>query len=330
MGKFGDLRPFAVLEPVAVGGVTIRLATLHNEEDLARKDIRAGEDVIVLRAGDVIPQVDLARAARRRARAPPAAAAPARRAARSATRRPSSRAGSVFTKCPNRDCPERAWQLLKHFVSRGAMDIDGLGEKQVAAAPGAGSRAHARRLLPPGGAPRSCSSSRASPRSPCATCSAAIEDSKQRPFARVLFALGIEEVGEVTGRNLAQHFRDIDALLRRLRGGDRADAGDRREDGELDPRAAGRAAMRALDRRPAPARAALRARTGPPPSRGRSPGKTLVLTGTLPHWTREQATERIVAAGGRITGSVSKKTDYVVAGESPGSKLEKAERLASR
>ena len=148
VGKFGDLRPYAVLEPVAVGGVTIKLATLHNEEDIVRKDIRAGEDVIVLRAGDVIPQVDLARrphvvehAIARRRRARP-------RAARSATPRRSSREDAVFTKCPNRDCPARAWQLLKHFVSRGAMDIDGLGEKQVALLQEHGLVQHGRRLLP--------------------------------------------------------------------------------------------------------------------------------------------------------------------------------------
>ena len=132
VGKFGDLHPFAVLEPVHVGGVTVKLATLHNEEDLARKDIRVGDEVIVLRAGDVIPQVvsPAPHAVERKDRARAAAAAGA--AARSATRRRSSPRARVFTKCPNRDCPGRRWQLLKHFVSRGAMDIDGLGEKQVA------------------------------------------------------------------------------------------------------------------------------------------------------------------------------------------------------
>ena len=130
VGKFGDLHPFAMLEPVHVGGVTVKLATLHNEEDLARKDLRIGDEVIVLRAGDVIPQVlsPAPHAVERPDRADPPR--PPEHCPRAARRR-SSREGSVFTKCPNRLCPERQWQLLKHYVSRGAMDIDGLGEKQV-------------------------------------------------------------------------------------------------------------------------------------------------------------------------------------------------------
>ena len=126
-GKFGDLHPGAMLEPVRVGGVTVKMATLHNEEDLARKDIREGEDVIVLRAGDVIPQV-LARPRTLPNVRPTPAAAPAARCpvCHTPTVKPEN---SVFTRCPNRDCPGRRWQLLKHFA--GAMDIDGLGEKQV-------------------------------------------------------------------------------------------------------------------------------------------------------------------------------------------------------
>ena len=118
VGKFGDLHPFAVLEPVHVGGVTVKLATLHNEEDLARKDIRVGDEVIVLRAGDVIPQVVSPGAARRRApdRAAAAGAAGEVPVVRDADGQ--AREG-VFTKCPNRECPARQWQLLKHFVSRG-------------------------------------------------------------------------------------------------------------------------------------------------------------------------------------------------------------------
>src|SRR5207302_3929179 len=131
VGKFGDLRPYAVLEPVAVAGVTIKLATLHNEEDILRKDIRAGEEVIVVRAGDVIPQVvSPAPHVAERGRRPPQPHPPKRCPfCNTPTVKP---ADAVFTKCPNRECPARAWQLLRHFVSRGAMDIEGLGEKQVA------------------------------------------------------------------------------------------------------------------------------------------------------------------------------------------------------
>src|SRR5205814_2171969 len=200
--------PYAMLEPVHVGGVTVKLATLHNEEDLQRKDIREGEDVIVLRAGDVIPQVlsPAPHVAERSDRPPPPKPPERCPVCDTPTVKPE---GSVFTKCPNRACPGRRWQLVKHFVS--AMDIDGLGEKQVslfmdlgwvqtaagfyrltadqiAGQPGFG-EVSAEKLV------------------------TAIQDSKRQPFGRVLYALGIEEVGYVTGRNLAQHFRSIDALL---------------------------------------------------------------------------------------------------------------------
>ncbi|HEY0517098.1 MAG TPA: helix-hairpin-helix domain-containing protein, partial [Solirubrobacteraceae bacterium] len=155
---------------------------------------------------------------------------------------------------------------------------------------------------------------------------ASIEASKQRPFARVLFALGIEEVGEVTGRNLAQSFRDIDALLD-------ADEEQIAEVPGVGEKMATLIRSQLADERMRALIADLREQglrfheEGPPPSEGPLAGKALVLTGSLPEWSREQATERIGAAGGRVTSSVSKKTDYLVAGESPGSKLEKAQRL---
>jgi DNA ligase (NAD+) len=323
VGKFGDLRPYAVLEPVAVGGVTIKLATLHNEEDLARKDIRAGEDVIVLRAGDVIPQVlsPAPHVVENKAR-PPRPLPPAR-CPFCATETVKPQDG-VFTQCPNRDCPARAWQLLKHFVSRGAMDVDGLGEKQVALL-------QERGLLRTAGDFYRLSEQQLIELDGFGELSAqnlleAIDASKQRPFARVLFALGIEEVGEVTARNLAQRFRDVDSLLAasteeiaQTQGIGEKMASSIRE--QLDDER-----MRSLieDLRLLGLRLHEQ---GPPPSEGPLAGRTLVLTGTLPRWSREQATERILAAGGRVTGSVSKNTDYLVAGESPGSKLQKAERL---
>jgi DNA ligase (NAD+) len=323
VGKFGDLRPYGVLEPVAVGGVTIKLATLHNEEDLLRKDIRAGEDVIVMRAGDVIPQVVSPAphvAERKRRPAPPRPPSQCPFCNTKTVKPP----GAVFTKCPNIHCPERAWQLLKHFVSQGAMDIEGLGERQVALL-------QERGLVKTAADFYRLSEQQLVELEGFGELSAknllrAIEASKERPFARVLFALGIEEVGEVTGRNLAQRFRDIDSLL----GASAEELAQTPGVGEkmassihdqlADPR------MRALIEE-------LRAtglrfhEEGPPPSEGPLAGRTLVLTGTLPELSREQATEQILAAGGRVTGSVSKKTDYLVAGESPGSKLQKAERL---
>jgi DNA ligase (NAD+) len=323
VGKFGDMRPYGVLSPVTVGGVRIGMATLHNEEDLARKDIRAGEDVIVLRAGDVIPQVvspapHVVEQKRRPRRPKPPAKCPF---CETPTIKPE---GAVFTKCPNPLCPGRAWQLLKHFVSRGAMDIDGLGEKQVA-------MLQERGLVRTAGDFYRLSEQQLVELEGFGELSAqnllqALQRSKERPFARVLFALGIEEVGEVTGRNLAQRFRDIDRLLQ-------ATPEQIAETPGVGEKMAALISTQLADERMRALIEDLRelglqfAEQGPAPSEGPLNGKTLVLTGTLPEWSREQATERIMAAGGRVTGSVSKKTDYVVAGESAGSKLQKAERL---
>ena len=312
-----------MLEPVEVGGVRIGMATLHNEEDLRRKDIRAGEEVIVLRAGDVIPQVVspaphvVERKGRPRIPRPPA------RCPFCKTKTVKA-ADAVFTKCPNRDCPARRWQLLKHFVSRGAMDIEGLGEKQVALlqerglvrTPGDFYRLDQAQLVELEG---------------FAELSArnllqAIAASRERPFSRVLFALGIEEVGEVTARNLAQRFREIDSILGASEQQIAETPGIGEKMASLIREQLDDERMRALieDLRDL----GLRLREeGPAPSQGPLAGKTLVLTGTLPELSREQATERIMAAGGRVTGSVSRNTDYVVAGESAGSKLQKAERL---
>ena len=320
-GKYGDLHPFAMLEPVHVGGVTIKQATLHNEEDLARKDIRVGEDVIVLRAGDVIPQVlsPAPHVAEREQRPEPPRPPQRCPVCNTPTVKPE---GSVFTKCPNRVCPGRRFQLLGHFV--GAMDIDGLGEKQVSvfmelgwvttaadyyrltaeqivSQPGFG-EVSAQKLL------------------------GAIERSKGQPFGRVLYALGIEEVGYVTGRALAQQFRTVDALLD-------ASVEQIEQTPGVGPKMAATIHDQLHDEQMISLIEDLKTvglrfeEEGPPPGEGKLAGKTFVLTGTMPELTREQATQMIVAAGGKVTGSVSRKTDYVVAGESPGSKLAQAERL---
>jgi DNA ligase (NAD+) len=280
----------------------------------------------VLRAGDVIPQVlSPAPHVAERKRRPPLPRPPARcPTCNTPTVKPE---GSVFTMCPNRDCPARAWQLLKHFVSRGAMDVDGLGERQVGMLQDRGLvrtagdfyRVREEQLVSLEGFGELSARN----------LLAALEQSKRRPFARVLFALGIEEVGEVTARNIALRFRDIDALLsasseqiaqtpgigEKMANTIRAQLDDPR--------------MRALvaDLRELGLRFAAE---GPAPSEGPLAGRTLVLTGTLPEWSREQATERIMGAGGRVTGSVSKNTDFLIAGDSPGSKLAKAERLGVR
>jgi DNA ligase (NAD+) len=320
-GKFGDLHPYAMLEPVHVGGVTVKLATLHNEEDLRRKDIREGEEVIVLRAGDVIPQVlsPAPHVAEQSDRPPPPR--PPRRCPVCNTKTVKD-PDSIFTKCPNRDCPGRRWQLLKHFV--GAMDIDGLGEKQVSMFMDLGwvrTAADFYRL----------DGEQIAAQTGFGQVSAdklvdAIERSKRQPFGRVLYALGIEEVGYVTGRNLAQHFRSIDALLN-------AGPEEIEQAQGVGPKMALKIHSQLHDEQMLALIEDLREQglrleeEGAPPGEGPLAGKTFVLTGTLPALTREEATEGILAAGGRVTGSVSRKTDYVVAGESPGTKLAQAERL---
>jgi DNA ligase (NAD+) len=320
-GKFGDLHPYAMLEPVAVGGVTIKQATLHNEEDVARKDIRAGEEVIVLRAGDVIPQVlsPAPHVAEREDRPPPTTPPERCPVCDTPTFKPED---SVFTRCPNRDCPGRRWQLLKHFA--GAMDIDGLGEKQVDLFMRLGwvrTAADLYRLTAEQIAEQTGFGEVSAQK-----LTAAIEASKRQPFGRVLFAAGIEEVGYVTGRNLAQRFGTLDALLA-------ADPEAIEQTQGVGPKMATRIHEQLADPQMRALLEDLRSEgltlehEGAPPGDGPLADKTLVLTGTLPDLTREEATERILAAGGKVTGSVSKNTDYLVAGESAGSKLAKAEKL---
>jgi DNA ligase (NAD+) len=275
----------------------------------------------VLRAGDVIPQV----------------LSPAPHAVERADRGPLPRPpaecpfcgtatvkqeGAVFTRCPNRACPERRWQLLTTFAA--VMDIDGLGEKQVAAL-------QRQRLVETAGdfyrlTPEQLMELDGYGKVSAENLVRSIQASKERPFGVVLFAAGIEGVGYVTGRNLAARFRTLDALLAAGPGQIAETPGIGPKVAELIHRQLAEEQMRAL-------LADLRAlglkleQEGPPPGEGPLRERTFVLTGTLPDLTREEATERILAQGGKVTGSVSKRTSYVVAGASPGSKLEKAEKL---
>ena len=327
VGRTGHLVPFADLEPVQVSGVTVKLATLHNEEDVRRKDVRDGDEVIVMRAGDVIPQV-----------ISPTPAAQ-RRPDRGDPPRPPERCPScdtptvkpedgVWTICPNRaSCPGQVHQAVKHFVSRGALDIEGLGERQaerflaegiirnvadiyeldaerLAALAGFGETS-ARNLL------------------------AAIEASKQKPFHRVLFGLGIPGVGGVGARALAQRFRSIDALLAASPEDVEATEGFGPVLARTIVGTLAEERTRELVERLRGHGLQLEEHGEAAPPEGPLNGRTFVITGTLPRLSREEATRRIEAAGGKVTDSVSRRTDYLLAGEDPGTKLERARELGT-
>jgi DNA ligase (NAD+) len=325
VGRTGHLVPFAMLEPVHVGGVTVSTATLHNEEDLARKDVREGDDVVVMRAGDVIPQVVSPKLPRRnpRARKPkPPAKCPA-------CGTPTEKREGVWTICPNRTgCPGQSFQHVKHFVSKGAMDIDGLGEKQASRFLQEGLIADVADIydLTEGQLLGLEGFGEVSARNLLAT----IDASRGRPFKRVLYALGLPGVGYVTAEALADHFGSIDELheadperIEEVEGVGPIMAEQIAESLADDPtwELVGKLRQKGLKLE---ADAAERRASGGPLE-----GKTVVLTGTLPELTREQAAALVKAAGGKVTNSVSKKTDYLIAGESPGSKLAKAEQVGT-
>ncbi len=326
VGRTGHLVPFATLEPVHVGGVTVSTATLHNEEDLARKDVRVGDEVVVMRAGDVIPQV-VAPLLQRRPQGTRKPVPPGRcPACGTLTVKPDD---AVFTICPNRaGCPGQSFQHVKHFVSKGAMDIDGLGEKQ------------AQRFLEEGliedvadiyrlDEEHLVSLERFGEVS-ARNLLAAIDASRSRPFMKILYALGLPGVGAVTAEALVDHFSSIDAL--------RAADPERIEEVEgVGPIMAVQIAESLADERTWELIEKLRQeglrleqdRSERRTEGGSLEGKTLVLTGSLPELTRDDAAALIRGAGGKVVNSVSKKTDYVVAGDHPGSKLAKAEELGT-
>jgi DNA ligase (NAD+) len=326
VGRTGHLVPFAMLEPVHVGGVTVSTATLHNEEDLARKDVREGDEVVVMRAGDVIPQVVSPRLPRKQksARKPkPPKKCPACGAE---TVKPED---SVFTICPNRrGCPGQSFQHVKHFVSKGAMDIDGFGEKQASRFLAVGLIADVADIYDL--TEEQLVSLDRFGETSARNLLAAIEGSKQRPFKRVLYALGLPGVGYVTAEALADHFGSIDALHE-------ADPEAIEEVEGVGPIMAVQISESLTDEATwalveklrekglrLEADASERRQQGGPLE-----GKTVVLTGTLPELTREEAAALVKSAGGKVTSSVSKKTDYVVAGDNPGSKLAKAEKFGT-
>jgi DNA ligase (NAD+) len=321
VGRTGALNPWAMLEPVEVGGVTVSRATLHNEEDINRKEIREGDIVIVQRAGDVIPQIV----------GPAGEHQPGTKRFRMPKKCPLCQTpivkpeGEAMHRCPNDDCPSRGIESLINWV-QAAADIEGVGEQSVrrlwelglvSTLPDLYRLTKEQLMELDGYAEISAGNAIAS-----------IEASKAVPFSRVLFGLNIPDVGWVTAQNLARHFENIDRLLA-------ADAAAIEEvDGVGPDRAASIARWFEEERNRTLVaelrELGLRFEIGPEerPKEGPLTGKTYVITGTLERWSREQAASALEAAGAKVTNAVSAKTTALIVGEEPGaSKLTKAQRL---
>lgn len=328
VGRTGAMTPNAVLDPVQVGGITISNATLHNYEDIARKDIRIGDRVLVKRAGDVIPYVAgpvlAARSGNEQVIVPP-------------THCPFCgtelvrNEGEVAIYCPNPDCPGKLDRAIEHFVGRGAMDIEGLGEKIVAQLIDAELiadvadlyRLHkdALRELDKFGEKKA------------QNLIDAIAASRERGLARLLIGLGIRHIGEVSARDLARHFGSIDTLmqanvemLQHIEG-----VGPILAQSVVDwfSREGNRALIEKLKTaglKVTSNEAAMTTQPAVSAAPAAFAGKTFVITGALSK-PREEIAAWIEARGGKVTDSVSKKTSYVVVGESPGSKVAKAQQL---
>jgi DNA ligase (NAD+) len=353
VGRTGKLTPVARLRPVFVGGVTVASATLHNEDEIRRKDLLIGDRVVVRRAGDVIPEVVRALVESREPGSP-------RRAFRMPTRCPVCDSavvreeGEADARCvAGLYCPAQRKQALLHFAQRRAMDIDGLGERIVEQLVDNG-RVRTPADLYALDVPTLATLERMGEKS-AANLVAAIDRSRRTSFARFLFALGIRHVGEEVARVLAAHYGDVDALLRedwsalaarkaavqkenarrRARGeapqpvplegvGPEIVASVQRFFGEPHNRDAVAALLAAGIEWP---RAANEAATTAAPADAALAGRSFVVTGTLPTMSREEAHEWIRRHGGSVTSSVSRRTDFVVAGEAAGSKLARAHEL---
>lgn len=328
VGRTGAITPVANLAPVRVGGVTVERATLHNEDQVRSLDLRTGDDVAIERAGDVIPKVvHVVPREGRDALVPVAFPTHCPDCGTELVRD----ADAAVTRCPNSlSCAAQLRAGLRHFAGRSAMDIDGLGEKLIDQLVERSLVTRASDLYALS-RPQLARLERMGARS-ADNLLAAIDRSRQAPLHRALTALGIPQVGTTTARDLAEHFRSLDAIvaadettLMQVHGVGATVAQQvvaffadphRRE--ELDRLRSHGVAFPALPERDTAAPEGIVESIA---------GKTFVLTGTLPTMQRSAAAERIVAAGGKVTGSVSARTDYLVAGEKAGSKLAKAQQL---
>ena len=326
VGRTGALTPVARLEPVFVGGVTVTNATLHNQDEIDRKDVRIGDWVIVRRAGDVIPEVVAPVLERRSGEPPrfvlldkfPTCPVCGSHVVRGEDEAVARCTGGLF-------CPAQRKQALLHFASRRAMDIEGLGDKlvdQLVDAAIVKTPVDLYRL----GVLALANLERMGEKS-AQNLLMAIEKSRGTTLARFIFALGIRNVGEATARDLARHFGKLDALIA-------ADVDALQQVPDVGPIVAKCIAEFFAEPHNREVIEQLRAAgvhwaEGEPQGSvaGALAGKTFVLTGTLPTLSRDEAKARIEARGGKVAGSVSKKTHYVVAGAEAGSKLEKAQAL---
>ncbi|RTZ42457.1 NAD-dependent DNA ligase LigA [Candidimonas sp. SYP-B2681] len=323
VGRTGAITPVARLKPVFVGGVTVTNATLHNEDEIRRKDVRIGDTVIVRRAGDVIPEVvspvlELRPAGTSLFLTPsncPVCGSAVERLEDEAISRCT---GGLF-------CPAQRKQSIIHAAGRKALDIEGLGEKLVDQLVDSG-RIKSLADLFTLNAFELASYERMGRKS-AENLVAALDQARTPELGRLLYALGIRHVGETTARDLARHFGSIDALMS-------ADESQLLAVNDVGPVVGGsiirffgethnREIIAALNDAGVHPKPEVKTAGGGQ----RLAGKTLVLTGTMPNWSRDDATRHILAAGGKVSGSVSKKTSYVVAGEDAGSKLVKAQEL---
>jgi DNA ligase (NAD+) len=323
VGRTGALTPVAKLAPVHVGGVTVSNASLHNQGEIERKDVRVGDTVVIQRAGDVIPQIVKVLKEKRRRGA---------RKYRFPERCPVCGSAVVrledeaITRCPNLDCPKQLENNLRHLAGRGALDVEGLGAKLIEQLVERGVVTRLSDLFRLGagtleGLERMGEKS-------AQNLVAGLEKAKRTTLARFLVALGIRHVGETVAELLARHFGDLDPLLD-------ATAEELEAVEGVGPTIAESVAAFFADARNRAEVKEMRElgfsweKSAPAAPRGEGPlsGKTFVLTGTLEGMTRADAKQRIEAQGGVVTGSVSKKTSYVVAGADPGSKLANAREL---
>ena len=327
VGRTGSLNPYAELEPVNIGGATVKMATLHNEDDIRRKDIREGDWVVVERAGEVIPQVVAPVVARRTGEEREFVMPTTCPVCGGKVVRPEGEAASY---CTNTACPAQFARLLMHFVGRGAMDIEGMGAKLALVLIDAG-------LVHDVGDVYSITKERLLALERMADKSAdnvleSIERSKSRPLANILAALGIRHVGYDTAELLVRRFGSMDRLIQATEEELAAIPG-------VGPKIAQSIAAhfqqtenRAVIDKLRTADVRLESEAMPVVEAGALPlvGKRLVITGRLASMSRSQAEGRVKDLGGSVSGSVSRKTDYLVAGEEPGSKLEQAAELGTR